>query len=205
MKSSLNRKGDIVSQIVALLVAVAFCWVSSSPSVGDVPKRAAGGKVISHQETVDRLPWRWSGREASLAYSVARHLTDDEVDILPSPGVRYCLTIRLKAGDKTVQAFEGHEETVLARWGDRLYLADFSPIASGCTVIAVNLKTGERLWQSPLRGLGPVHHSEYHNRVTIATDGTLITVWGKEASGRYVEFLDCKTGKTVGHKVFPEE
>ena len=28
-------------------------------------------------------------------------------------------------------------------------------------------------------------------------------VYGNESAGRYVEFVEVRTGKTVGHKVFP--
>jgi hypothetical protein len=193
-----------VPKYIALLGAAVLLWACASDLVADVPKAARNSQVADYPDMAERLSWRWSDREASLSHSITCHLSDDEVEISLLEGIRYRLSIRLKAGGKDIHAFEGHDETVFARWGDRLYLADFCPIASGCRVVAVNLKTGERLWERSLRGLGPIRHSKYRNRINMTTDGRVITIWGNESSGRYVELLDQKTGRTVGHKVFPE-
>ncbi|HYT87953.1 MAG TPA: hypothetical protein VEL76_04480 [Gemmataceae bacterium] len=212
-------------KVVALLVTTLCFWPCASHLVGDVPKAAKDAKVINYQAVAERLPWRWSDREASLTWSVTHHLTADEFRG-PTQGVGFWFVIPLKAGPP----FQGHSETVFTRWGDRLYLADFSPIATGCRVVAVNFKTGGRLWQNKLKGLGPIGHalsegcaaasgnwqnklkglgpighSKYRNRINITTDGKIITVWGNEAAGRYVELLDKQTGRTVGHKVFAKD
>jgi hypothetical protein len=38
--------------------------------------------------------------------------------------------------------------------------------------------------------------------VTIETDGKVVTVRGEEAYARYLEFVDCRTGRTLGHKEY---
>ncbi len=56
-----------------------------------------------------------------------------------------------------------------------------------------------------LKGLPLAAHSQYRNQVILERDGDLVVVYGKESNGRYIEFLDARTGKTVGHKKLPRE
>lgn len=57
-----------------------------------------------------------------------------------------------------------------------------------------------------ITGIGPAVHSAYSNEVTIGiTSGKAIVVTGKEAFGRYIEYVDAETGKTLGNKVFPND
>jgi hypothetical protein len=89
--------------------------------------------------------------------------------------------------------------------GDTLYYASFQPSASGADIVAVDLTTGKQLWKTSLKGLGPIQHSGYHNVLNLEADDTVVTVFGNEAMGRYVEFLDPKTGKALGHHVYPKD
>ena len=87
-----------------------------------------------------------------------------------------------------------------------VYHAEFSPAATGCTVMAYDLKGRKLLWQNRLEGLGPVEHSKYRNVVRFErVNDEVIAIYGKETVGRYIEIVDMKTGKTVGHKVFTKE
>ena len=87
-----------------------------------------------------------------------------------------------------------------------VYRPTFSPIRTGCDVIAYDLKGQKLLWRTHLEGLGPVPHSEYWNVVRLErVNDEVLAVYGDEAAGRYVEIVDMKTGKTVGHKVFPKK
>ena len=47
--------------------------------------------------------------------------------------------------------------------------------------------------------------SAYLNRLNFDASGGIVTVFGNESQGQYVEILDEKTGKMLGHKVFPKE
>jgi hypothetical protein len=147
-----------------------------------------------------QLEWRWSEKRASLAYCTKYHLPDYEV--LQSRGQYYApITIRTKKAHKQVYYLrEGHQGIVFTRWKDVLYIAEYDPIATGCAVVAVNLQTGENLWQTPLEGNSPEWHSKYRNSVNIETDGQRIIVNGNESHGRYVEILDIETGKRLINK-----
>ena len=84
-----------------------------------------------------------------------------------------------------------------------LYLAEFSSLRTSCSIVAYDFKAKKELWKTDLKGIGPVVHSKYRNEVTITTAGDdAIFVMGNESRGRYIEYVDLKSGKTVGHKVF---
>jgi hypothetical protein len=66
------------------------------------------------------------------------------------------LTIRIRTKDagREIYAWRRHQETVFTRWQDTLLVAHHGLIVTGCTVLAIDLRTGERLWKAPLRGSG---------------------------------------------------
>src|SRR5262245_9171562 len=154
-------------------------------------------------EIAEKTPWRWSDEKATLRYCIDHYLRDYQAEIVRvEKWLDHPFIIQIKEGKKAVHSWKGHEETVLVNRGKRLFVADFNPIGSGCLVVAVDLADGRQLWKTQLRGNGPVRHSKYRNQVNIEANDDLVIVRGKESSGRYIEFLDIKTGKTVGHRVY---
>jgi hypothetical protein len=150
-----------------------------------------------YQRQADTAAWTWSDDYAHLGYSIARHLREYDVEVHAPKEAGFgqqALTVRIRDGSKERVVFRGHWETVLARWEQTLFVADFCPIAAGCTVVAF-----------ALQATSCPGHSEYHNRVNIETDGKVVTVWGKESFACYVELVDCQTGKTVGHREFKNQ
>ena len=86
------------------------------------------------------------------------------------------------------------------------YKAHFARGATGCRAEAYDLKVGKTLWGTDLKGLGGVGHSQYTNNVWLEpVNDEVFAVYGDEAFGRYIEIVDMKTGKTVGHKIFTKE
>ena len=69
----------------------------------------------------------------------------------------------------------------------------------------MDLKTGKELWTSPLKALGPIEHSAYKNLMTLDANHDVVSLYGNESMGRYLEIKDAGTGETVGHKLFPEK
>jgi hypothetical protein len=155
-----------------------------------------------YQPKADATPWTWPGRPPGLQDCIDRHLRDYDVEVRKDPSAwdPLSIVIRTKGDGREVYAWQGHKETVFTRWQDTLFVAHHGPFVTGCSVLALDLKTGERLWKAPLRGVRVTHHSKYRNQVTIETDGKVVTVRGMESYGRYLEFIDCDTGRTVGHK-----
>jgi hypothetical protein len=110
--------------------------------------------------------------------------------------------IRIKKGEKTVLETEGsyHDETALARSENVIFVADFSPIASGCAVTAYDLETGRKLWHTALVGIGPTAHSRYYNRVQMDVIEEVLVIRGWEAHGKYIECLATASGRAVWHE-----
>jgi hypothetical protein len=149
------------------------------------------------------LVWRWSKAKANLAYSIKQHLPDLEVERVRENEYYTPINLRTKPDRKVIYSLkEGHESTVFTRWNGILYIAEYCPSATGCEVVAVDLKTGQQLCKSRLQGIGPTGHREYLNLVNIETDGERIIVTGNEVAGRYVEHLDIQSGKTLANKKF---
>src|SRR5262249_42895934 len=145
---------------------------------------------------------------ATLDDSVARHLDGYQVQIIGDRSRRDPYdpyTVRVIEGGVVACSFPAHDETVFTRRGDVLHVARVCPLPTGCPVAAYDLKSWERLWECSLRGIGPIGHSEYRNQVNITTDGDAVVVYGKESNGRYIEYVDAKEGKTIGHKKLPPE
>jgi hypothetical protein len=169
-------------------------------------EQAASPKT-DYQQKADQAEWAWEPKQANLLYCIRRHFDDYQVEILcpkrkEGGFSEKPLTVRISGDGREVYSFQAHEETVFTRRGDILYIADFSPIATGCSLVAYDFKAKKELWKAKLKGIGPVAHSKYRNEVTISTWDEAIIVTGKEAAGRYIEFVDASSGKTVGHKVF---
>ncbi|HMF18555.1 MAG TPA: hypothetical protein VKE98_15195 [Gemmataceae bacterium] len=154
----------------------------------------------------EQLEWRWSKKKAALAYSIKQHLQDFEVELVREKELYTPINLRTNNDRKIIYSIkEGHLNIVFTRAKDILYIAEYCPIATGCKVVALDLKSGQRLWKSRLQGIGPTGHSQYLNLVNIETDGERIIVAGNEAHGRYIEHVDCETGKTLANrKVDPD-
>jgi len=121
--------------------------------------------------------------------------------MVSKPNDRYNLTFKVLLGKKEVYTWLGHVNSVFRIQEDRLYYARFHPISSGGSVVAVDLKTGKELWDSPLQGIGLVEHSAYRNLMNLDANLEVVWVWGNEM-GRYLEYKDVTTGKTVGRRIF---
>src|SRR5438128_700870 len=95
-----------------------------------------------------RLEWRWSKEKANLAYSTKQHLPDYEVERVRPKEYYAPITIRTKQDRAVIYSYkEASEATVFTRWKDILYIAEYCPIATGCEVVAIDLKTGKQLWR----------------------------------------------------------
>jgi outer membrane protein assembly factor BamB len=152
--------------------------------------------------------WRWRTKKDDPEFMNTPDLRvrEDETYrfVTDTPhGAATAFVWRIDANSKTVWARELESQFVdaaaMAYADGRVFVAHHSHIASGCGLYALDADTGEVVWHSQLRGLGPVSHSKYRNRVQIRIDGDRIAVYGWESSGRYVEIVDAATGKTLSN------
>jgi hypothetical protein len=175
---------------LAALLAAGTLWAAPLPMTEDYQKKA------------DQAAWEWSDDRAAPESSAKRLSGPYKAEV----GRRDDFgrgTIRIVLDGAVIHSFGGHWRTVFAVRDDVLYYADFGPISSGCAVVAYDLKAKKQLWKARLKGLGPIGHSRYSNAVNLDLEKQAVCVRGKESAGRYIEFVDLRTGKTVGHKVYP--
>jgi hypothetical protein len=161
--------------------------------------------LVDYQKRAEEMDWRWSKEHANLPWCIKHHLSDYQVEtIINNPNFpRHEQTMRISDHGELIYSLNVHEWTVLTRSGDVIYIAEFSPIASGCALIAFDLETRKQLWASRLKAIGPQDHSKYRNSINIEMDDGAIIVFGNEEHGRYIELVDPETGKTIGHKRLP--
>ena len=160
-----------------------------------------------YQRLADKAEWRWSDAESDVRFSASHAGHDYTVELtqdtrFPDGG----LFIRLIARGKPVYSWRGHKRSVFVVRGSELVYADYNPSAAGCRLVAVDLRTARVLWKSNLEGVDRLSVFGSENYVAMSRyDCKTVAVWGWETDGRYLELVDLKTGKTVGHKVFPPE
>jgi hypothetical protein len=155
------------------------------------------------QKEADDFVWNWKDENASLFHSFQRYQGDYQVTLVRTPNTFGKILVRFARDGKTVYEFEGHYASGFVGKGNLLYHTVYHPSSSGCRIDAVDLATGKCLWQTNLKGLGPIEHTKYRNLVNLEMprDGVL-RIQGNESAGHYVEYVDAVTGKTVGHKAF---
>jgi hypothetical protein len=188
-------------QTLICMAAVLFATATSRATVGQE-------KETDYQKKINAAEWHWSDSQTNLAHCIQLDLEGFEVQLLQHENGAWpqkSFTVRVLKKSKELCSFEAHCNTVFTVVGDALYVADFSPLRPGCSVVAFELKAKKELWRCPLEGLGSFPNSAYKNQVNITTDGGAIVVYGKEARGRYIEYVDAKTGKTLANKMLPLE
>ena len=160
---------------------------------------------VDYQKVADGARWGFSDAADNPLFCMRRAGTDYDVWIIRQAKDRHALTIKIIKDDRAVYQWKGHKHSVFRIQGDRLYYAEFHYSSTGGNVVAVDLSKGNELWRSPLKALGGIEHSAYLNRMTIDANDEVVSIYGNESMGQYLEFKDVRTGKTVGHKQFPKE
>ena len=155
-----------------------------------------------YQKRADDTPWSWSAERASVVDSLLRFSKDYQVELIRKKN-KYDFTLRLVDDGKELYTWEAHYRSVFSLSGDVLVYADFLPSRTGCSVVAYDLKKQKQLWKTDLEGHGPISHTRYSNWVNLEViNNEVVRVFGNESAGKYLEFVDLKTGKTVGHRVY---
>jgi hypothetical protein len=106
---------------------------------------------------------------------------------------------------KDLLVLKGHRYSVFRTANGVIFFADFSPYSAGCAVASYDLNTGRKLWCRRLKGLGPVEHSIYNNRVSMTLKNDAVWIDGYEDAGDYIEVLDRKTGKCLAHRIVDQK
>ncbi len=171
---------------------------------GHVPSAAASRATTTYA-------WRWDGDEPGFGrsfYHTPRSVTGGGLTctFTYSEAARLARTACDVSGRELWHHDEGDafvEDASLLLDHGTLYVARYSDISNGCTVHAFDARAGVVRWTTPLRGLGPVAHSEYLNAVELRLVGGRAVAFGWESAGRYVEALDPSTGAVTYHALVP--
>ena len=162
-----------------------------------------------YQKMVDGMEWN-SPEGNNILFCMLDQLKEYEVEVVRHKHSDFpALTIRICDGKKEIFSHTAHFNTVFLEREGTLYYADFSPFRSGCKIVAYDLKKEKLLWNADLKcaiqGIARDSYNRYRNFVCIKPiSDEVIAVFGEETAGRFVEIVDRKTGKTVGHKIFPD-
>lgn len=156
-----------------------------------------------YQKVADATAWSWSVERANVGDSFLKFPSTYQVEMIRKKNKYGEVTIRLLDDGKELVAWEGHIRSVFSLNGDVPVYADFRTSSSGCSVVAFDLKTKKQLWKTRLKGLGPISHFGYSNSVNLdIINNDAVRVFGNESAGQYLEIVDLKTGKTVGHRTY---
>ncbi len=79
--------------------------------------------------------------------------------------------------------------------GDSLYIANYSPIATGSALICLSYSSGKVIWIGDVKQL-MICHSKYKNEVFIHKVGNKIVIAGDE-SGGILQVVDSRSGKNL--------
>lgn len=150
----------------------------------------------------ENAEWSWQDALAEPLSCVSQLPTEYDFEINTVSGDRLRFDFTLVKDGKNLFTWPGHRFTVFSVAGNQLYSADWNPNGSGGEIVQVSLDTGNEVWRTPLQALGPIQHSAYSNRLTLAVNDDVVSEFGLESSGRYFEIKDINTGDTVGHKIF---
>ena len=166
---------------------------------------AVAKDFIDYQKMADGARWGWQRGMTHPLGCISQCGYKYDIALLSKKDNRYSLDITVLLEARKVYAWRGHRHSVFRILDDSLYYAKFHPSSSGGHIVAVDLKTGKELWESPLEGIGPIQHSAYRTLLNLTANHDVVSVYGNESMGRYYEIKDAKTGKTVGNRVFPKK
>jgi hypothetical protein len=198
-EASLRRARALLADLERSHAVSTVIGDRSSSKPGVDPSDPMRDEVLSKQALAEKTAWAWPS-ETSTPEACARQFGGGyEAAITKPNGPSSPPMIHVRKDGKDVMAWHAHLASVFIRGGDMLYYAEFSPYASGCSIVAYHLKQGER-WKTPLWGIGPKGNSMYTNRVNMKLDGNHLIVYGDESAGRYIELVDVRTGRIVGRR-----
>jgi hypothetical protein len=157
---------------------------------------------VDYQQKASAAAWEWHPERDGIMYSVLSAPREYEITLTRPKDTFGELTIQFKLDEKDSYTWQGHGKTPFLVRDKVLYYAAYNAYSTGCAAVAYDLASKKQLWKTNLEGLGPIAHTEYYNAVQMDFDGDALRVYGDESAGKYVEYVDLKEGKTVGHKIF---
>lgn len=149
------------------------------------------------------LAWRWVDSPARLIDCVESYRGPYQLDVKRRPGDNGGYHVRFLEKEHELLARDWPTHLAFRVVDGVLFFPEYQRTSTGCALVAWDLKAGKQLWRTSLHGLGPIGHSRYRNEVDLTAADGVVTVYGRESSGRYVERVDAKTGRMLEHRTYP--
>lgn len=163
---------------------------------------------------LEQRKFGWHDNYCGLVTSLQQFTADCEVHIIQRPRnfrpSSRCFEFRFVRDNREVVSLPGHFNSAFTSYQNNLFFAKYSTDTTGCTILAYDLTTGKKHWETNLRGPKPIGHSGYANRVTIRMSiagevkgesaGAAIVVNGAESYTDYIEVLDRQSGASLAVK-----
>jgi len=157
---------------------------------------------IVNKKCLEYLPeFKWDSRFASISHSESRYSGKYSIVIVPVNAQESKIVISF-GGEVKLRLIENNKSVFIID-EDTFYIAVYSPIKMGCSVLSYSLSNGDVIWKTKLLGILYALHSCYSNLVNMSFEkekGILI-IFGKEAGGEYIECVDANTGNILAHKI----
>ena len=156
--------------------------------------------------------WMWAPERASIAYSLLNKPAGYEVQLVrPAEWAAELATsgnkiqVRIVKAEKTIHQWDTHLGGAFVFSGSTLVYSNQLEAAPGCELIAWDLKNTKQLWATSLNAVPVGLTSQYRNQINLKIQDDEIIVYGDESSGQYIEKVDLETGKTILHKLGPDQ
>lgn len=150
--------------------------------------------------------WNWIDDKTATAYYLFKCRSKNyEVQMVrpaekDNPDHWDCQIRVLKGGELRHQWYTNDGGTFWIE--DNLLVYDrHSDTATGCELFVFNLEKRQQLWTKFLKGLGPIDHWSYRNKINLSVREGRIKVLGNESYGQYIEIVDLVSGKTIEHRI----
>lgn len=181
----------------------------SAENLLENPQRGAAPPALQSAPAAAEIPWPDHADAAGGGQPPLRVVLDkgDSLSFEQETDERSSSVRRMRSPHQVLWSFKLPAEPLPAAAllidNDSVFIAHYSVIASGVTIHAVDLNSGQERWQTRAQGPGPIAHSKYANHVELAMVRGYLTVFGRESAGRYIELLDPKSGKLVSTRTLP--
>jgi outer membrane protein assembly factor BamB len=147
----------------------------------------------------ENIEWHWDDSIPSGYVNIAGgRITFSATDGL------HCRVMRIDPMGERIwrQAIEGIgvDSSAIIIHDDLVYVAIYNRSATGAQVIALDVESGVKVWETALEGLGSIGHSKYSNRVQIQIIDDQLVIFGDESRGKYIEVLDSRDGLLIHNR-----
>ena len=160
--------------------------------------------LLVSAEMSDETDWQWSDEKASILYYFMQNPENYGVKLIRSSQESKNWPVHVVVTSKSgvpIWTWESHHKGAFVFSGSILVYSLHSPDSCGCTLVGYDLEKKEQRWKSGLKAAGSVPHSKYRNQINLSVEGKLVTVFGSESNGQYIETVELATGKTVSHSL----